>query len=212
MRRYGRAARAGIASGNCISGSHFLQGAFPPPSAHDLQVLPGKQELHSERRKDVARTVELICPHCESEQLYAVDEITGSMSCRNCQQGIDLEIPDGQRSSENLDQCFLCGGHRFYVQKDFNPRLGLVIFALGVLFSYHTYGITLFAASAVDFFLYKKLPTVIVCYRCRALYRRFANTEKFKPYDPSVALKYVKMKTRQGASSESSHQAVRPTS
>lgn len=152
----------------------------------------------------MSKQVEFICPNCEAEIVYDVQDQVAEVRCGNCGETTRLSLSENVRKGHSVDQCCVCEGHRFYVQKDFNPRLGLLIFLIGVIFSYHTYGITLFVASGIDFVLYKILPTVIICYNCRAIYRGFENGSKFKPYDPNVAIKYVKMKERQEAVHESS--------
>lgn len=161
-----------------------------------------KKESTKRERGSVGARIEFICPTCAKENLVEADLLEDTVRCSQCGSSTALVLSEGVRSGASVDQCCLCGGHRFYVQKDFNPRLGLAIFAVGVLFSYHTYGITLFVASAIDFVLYQVLPTVIVCYRCRTLYRGYRTTKKLKAYDPNVAIKYVKLKNREVESHE----------
>jgi len=90
-----------------------------------------------------------------------------------------------------LERCGVCGHDKFYLQKDFNPRLGLLIFAIGVIFSYHTKFISLFVATAIDFILYYIIPTVTICYQCRAIYRGFKENPAHRGYNHVHALKYI---------------------
>lgn len=141
----------------------------------------------------MSKTVEFLCPHCGAENTLEVVQTGGAPECVSCGETIAMH-PAGALRRGKVDECCICGGYRFYTQKDFNPRIGLLIFVIGVIFSYHTYGITLFVASAIDFVLYQVLPTVIVCYNCRAIYRGLQGGGNFKPYDPGVAMKYVRVK------------------
>jgi len=94
-----------------------------------------------------------------------------------------------------IDRCAVCGNKGFYLQKDFNPRLGILIFAIGVIFSYHTRFLSLFIATAIDFILYYVLPTVTVCYQCRAIYREGKENPQHQGFHHVTALKYSKTAT-----------------
>ncbi len=89
----------------------------------------------------------------------------------------------------------MCGNQRFYLQKDFNARLGLGIFAIGVLLSYHTYFLSLLIATLIDFALYYFLKTVTICYQCRAIYRNFEIDPNHRGFDPHIGMKYTKTAT-----------------
>jgi len=77
-----------------------------------------------------------------------------------------------------------------YVQKDFNRRLGLAIVLLGVLFSYHTYGLSLLVCAIIDFILYRVLPLVTVCYKCGAIHRGFVSNPRHVGFDMHTAEQY----------------------
>jgi hypothetical protein len=83
------------------------------------------------------------------------------------------------------------------VQKDFNPRLGILIFIIGVIFSYHTYFISLFVATLIDFILYQVLKTVTICYRCRAVYRGFEEDPTHRGFDHNLALSLVEKEEKE---------------
>jgi hypothetical protein len=135
-------------------------------------------------------TVEFLCPHCNAEQKADLSAET-ALPCRNCHQPVSLTISEKIKNAGQIDHCAVCGNTEFYLQKDFNPRLGLLIFALGVLFSYHTKFISLFVATAIDFVLYYVLPTVTICYQCRAIYRGFKENPEHQGFNHLKALKYV---------------------
>lgn len=138
--------------------------------------------------------IEFLCPHCRQE-LSADLAQTTEMACRHCRHPVRLQVSESLRRSGRVDVCAACGNQHFYLQKDFNSRLGLFIFALGVLFSYHTYFLSLLVATAIDFVLYKVLKTVTICYQCRAIYRLFEEDPHHRGFDPHLAMKYIKSAT-----------------
>jgi hypothetical protein len=137
--------------------------------------------------------VEFLCPHCRAENKTA-SEIK-QIVCKNCGKSIDLKLTEQSRDSNQVNQCAVCGNQRFYLQKDFNPRLGILIFAIGVIFSYHTKFLSLLIATAIDFALYYLLPTVTICYQCRAIYRGFTENPGHQGFNHLTALKYSKTAT-----------------
>jgi len=84
-------------------------------------------------------------------------------------------------SSEN--KCLLCEGDHFYLVKDFNRAIGILIFVVGAILSIWTYGISLAVAALIDAILYKKLPFLKVCYMCDSEYRGVPILKTDKGYD-----------------------------
>jgi hypothetical protein len=80
-----------------------------------------------------------------------------------------------------VERCWLCGNGEFYIQKDFNRRLGLTIVVgsalvifLIMLFKGHLVGIyCLLAVALADWVAYQLRPEVTVCYLCQTIYRGF---------------------------------------
>jgi len=132
-------------------------------------------------------TVEFICPHCNVEQKteWSPDS---SLSCEKCHAPL---LHFTSANADIVERCGACGHDKFYLQKDFNPRLGLFIFVIGVVFSYHTKFISLFVATAIDFILYYVIATVTICYQCRAIYRGFKENPAHQGYNHVHALKYI---------------------
>jgi hypothetical protein len=135
-------------------------------------------------------TVEFICPHCHAEQKadLSTDAV---LNCRSCGRPASSTSPERLSESGVVNRCLVCGHSKFYLQKDFNPRLGILIFAIGVIFSYHTQFISLVVATVIDFVLYYIIPTVTICYQCRAIYRGFEKNPEHQGYSHVQALKYV---------------------
>ncbi len=49
--------------------------------------------------------------------------------------------------------------------------LGCGLVAVGALLVPWTYGLSLIALSLIDYWLYRRLPEAVVCYRCDTVYR-----------------------------------------
>lgn len=127
-----------------------------------------------------------LCPHCSGENVYVSGEEWRNFACEHCGKAIPLAVSDSIRGAGVVDLCMVCGKDLFYLQKDFNRTLGCAIIVLGAVASLYTYGLSLLAAAAVDWVLYKRLPDVTVCYFCNSIYRGFAANPKHKGYDLNI--------------------------
>lgn len=144
-------------------------------------------------------TVEFVCSNCEKDILADLNKNDETIQCPHCSHKVSVSLTNSMKKGGKVDRCPICGKIRFYVQKDFNPRLGLLIFAIGVIFSYHTYGLTLLIATVIDFILYKVLKTVTICYNCRAIYRGFEEDSTHRGFDHNLAMSLVEKKEKQSA-------------
>jgi len=86
-----------------------------------------------------------------------------------------------------VTRCIVCGEDKFYVQKAFNQKVGCLIIAAGAALVPWTYGLSLGVCAAVDWLLYKLLPSVTVCYVCRASYGGLPLNPDHRPYDLMTA-------------------------
>jgi hypothetical protein len=106
-------------------------------------------------------------------------------------------------SGERVDLCSRCGTTAFYVQKDFDQRLGCAILAAGAAValgvSWRFGGIwfvpVLLAVAAVDFVLARRINPVVICYQCDTEYRDVPDASSVRGYDPHVAERFVETKT-----------------
>ena len=136
-------------------------------------------------------TVEFVCENCDKDVMLDLANGAESGECPHCGREYPIELSASMLQGGKVDRCVLCRRDKFYVQKDFNPRLGILIFAIGVAFSYHTYGLTLVIATIIDFILYKVLKTVTICYHCRAIYRDFEEDPEDRGFDHELAMSLV---------------------
>jgi hypothetical protein len=82
-----------------------------------------------------------------------------------------------------LKDCPCCGRKDFYSQKDFNRKLGVMLFVIAAILSIWTYGLSLVALYLVDLFLFRKLAMVAICYKCTTNFRKLTNMNEIRDYD-----------------------------
>jgi len=102
-----------------------------------------------------------------------------------------------------LERCAFCGNRAFFVQKDFDQRLGclamaaslaLAVFA-GWRFGWIWFTPVLLATVFIDWAIAARVGTVTICYRCNAEYRDVERNPRHRAYDPHVAERYAEVKT-----------------
>ena len=89
-----------------------------------------------------------------------------------------------------FETCPYCLCHQFYTQKDFNRLLGCVVVMVGIILVPKTYGLSLPVVALMDWFLYRKVPTMVICYRCGTEYRGFSVPTRFKSFIHAIGEKY----------------------
>jgi hypothetical protein len=121
------------------------------------------------------------CPKCDAAlPVHASKPDTPeTITCGGCGREIPFSLSPAVRADEAVDRCPVCNGADFYVRKDFNPKVGLTIVAIGAVISacfywfkrdLIAYGI-LAAATLIDLVIYGRLKEVTVCYRCHSEFR-----------------------------------------
>lgn len=113
-----------------------------------------------------------------------------SASCAGCGREQRLAFDQHVDSGGRLDGCPRCGYHTLCIQKDVNPRFGVILVAVtfGALFfsglpiPYMLVGLVLLAS--LDWLLLRTLvKRLLICYRCKAQYRGFAPGPGCRPFD-----------------------------
>ena len=133
----------------------------------------------------------------------AAGEVNCSSPSKHSPVSIAFSHSDAVCRGERVDACSRCKSTAFYVQKDFDQRLGCAILALGaslaVVASWRFGGIwfvpILLAFAALDFGLARRVPPVVICYRCDTEYRDVPGAGRYRPYDPHVAERDAAVKT-----------------
>lgn len=127
-------------------------------------------------------TVQLTCPNCGSgAHIYPKLSATHA-SCEVCQHTWPVTFTSELEKGIVRD-CPQCQRKDFYIQKDFNRKIGVVLFVIAAILSIWTYGISLIVLYLCDLLLFKKLGNVVACYKCQALFRGVANENEIRPFD-----------------------------
>jgi hypothetical protein len=118
-----------------------------------------------------------------------------SLTCHICGKAWPLRWSEPVLRDNVLDVCPLCGDTHFYIQRDFNPNLGLVIavagcvfaFVLGLVYDFRWLFAALVVLALVDGFLYWRLPDIAKCYLCKSEFRDYAPNPRHGRYDLALA-------------------------
>jgi hypothetical protein len=91
-----------------------------------------------------------------------------------------------------LKDCPGCERKDFYSQKDFNRKLGVILFVLAALISTVMlwYGLnplwylsTFIVLYALDFVLFRRLNLIAICYKCQTVFRNVKNIEEIPGFN-----------------------------
>ncbi len=128
--------------------------------------------------------------HCDKCAQYSKFDLKPDMiiACSHCgkEWGKVTDLKD------IFQHCPVCQCRQFYTSKDFNQFIGCAIMLIGIVLVPVTYGISLPAFALIDWFLHRKVPTLINCYQCGSEFRGFENKPNFKPFMHHIGLKYDK--------------------
>jgi hypothetical protein len=126
--------------------------------------------------------VQITCEKCKSSVEVIPTENATKALCDVC--GHITEVKFTQNHLKNqLKECAVCERQDFFIQKDFNRKVGVTLFIIASILSIWTYGISFIVLYAMDFFLFKKLHYVAVCYKCNTIYRGAENTLQIPAFD-----------------------------
>ena len=126
--------------------------------------------------------VQITCNGCGSSIEVVPDHLAQKVQCDVCQHVQDVNFTKEQEAGI-LKECPVCSRQDFYKQKDFNVKIGVVLFVIAAILSIWTYGMSLVALYLVDLFLFRKLSLVAVCYKCRTNFRRVSNMAEIRDFD-----------------------------
>jgi hypothetical protein len=141
------------------------------------------------------------CSACMRSRDHAGDE-DGPRACAGCGRPY-AALFAGVVGGAGVERCGFCGNRVFFLQKDFDQRLGCLFMALSLgiaLFVGWKYGWiwftpVLLATVVVDWIVAARVRPVTICYRCDAEYRDVPTNPRHRGYDPHVAERYAATKT-----------------
>ena len=119
------------------------------------------------------------CPQCDAGLPVDASRTPAQITCGACERVIAMDWSDAVRADEAVDKCPVCSGAEFYTRKDFNPKIGVTIVAIGAsisaIFYYFKRDLIAYSilavATLVDLVIYGRLKEVTVCYRCHSEFR-----------------------------------------
>jgi len=141
------------------------------------------------------------CPDCLTVRDFDAPA-SGESACAKCGRAFTASFPE-RSDPVPIERCVFCGNRAFFLQKDFDQRLGCLFLALSLglaLFVGWRWGWiwftpVLLATVVVDWIVAARIRPVTICYRCDAEYRDVPLHPRHRGYDPHVAERYARVKT-----------------
>ena len=127
---------------------------------------------------------------------------SGEFECAKCGRRYAVRAPSSLGPA-GVERCAFCGNRAFFLQKDFDQRLGCLFMAVslaaalfaGWKFGWIWFTPVLLATVVVDWIVATRVRPVTICYRCDAEYRELPTNPRHRGYDPHVAERYAEKKT-----------------
>lgn len=141
------------------------------------------------------------CPDCLTAREHAESD-AGSFACAKCGRTYTVNLP-GAAGASGIERCGFCDNSAFFLQKDFDQRLGCLIMAtslaaalvVGWKVGWIWFTPVLLVSVVVDWIVATRIRPVTICYRCDAEYRDVPVNPNHKGYDPHIAERYAERKT-----------------
>jgi predicted RNA-binding Zn-ribbon protein involved in translation (DUF1610 family) len=146
------------------------------------------------------------CPNCGRSYIQMIGSEAAALrrpdfSCVDCGFNLPLDLKVLE-ARQPVRSCGICGCGEFYLQKDFNRRLGLwmvvgtcLIAVLVMLLVDHLLGLVVLGVlTLIDWFLFRRLKAVSVCYLCNAIYRGFPPNPEHGAFYLGSEEKYKKLR------------------
>ena len=127
-------------------------------------------------------TTHITCPECGSGIHIHPKVSAEAAQCSVCQHVVELNCSTDLEGGQ-VKQCPVCGRHDFYSQKDFNRKIGVLLFIVAAIASIYTYGLSLVFLYLIDLFLFRKLKPIVVCYKCQTIFRNAKNAHEIPGFD-----------------------------
>ena len=115
--------------------------------------------------------VEFLCRECNHSNRVDANAASDLVCCEAC--GKNYGEVSGFANDKGVQSCGICGCRDLYTQKDFSRKVGCAIAAIGAVLAPFTKLISLFVCALIDLLLYRSLPLITNCYRCKTIYRDF---------------------------------------
>lgn len=127
-------------------------------------------------------TVTMTCPECGSGIHIYPNAKASKAQCDVCQKVVDVHFTK-EHEAGILKECPNCSRKDFYQQRDFNRKIGVMLFVVAAIASIWTYGLSFVVLYAFDFLLFKRLSSVAICYKCDTIFRNVTNLKEIHGFD-----------------------------
>lgn len=142
------------------------------------------------------------CGDCLTAREFPIPE-PGAFRCAKCGKPFAVREDASAPGPGGLERCFFCGDRAFFLQKDFDQRLGCLIMAVSLALAllvgwklgWIYFTPVLLATVLVDWIVAARVRLVTICYRCDAEYRDLPQNPRHRGYDPHIAERYADTKT-----------------
>ena len=127
-------------------------------------------------------TVHCTCPECGSAINVEPTLEAKKANCDICGHVININFNESHLNSV-LTDCPVCERKDFYGQKDFNRKIGVMLFIVAAILSIWTYGLSFVALWLLDLFLFRKLGWITICYKCQTVFRQVENQSEIHEFN-----------------------------
>jgi predicted RNA-binding Zn-ribbon protein involved in translation (DUF1610 family) len=169
------------------------------------EVAPEPGEL----RPPVERaSLQFLCPRCDEMFLYQSEDMPSkqeTLRCPHCELRFmeGVEVP---RANSPVKKCWVCGNEEFYVQRDFNRELGLlivvasamIVFLIMLLMDPFLGILCLVVIAVVDLIIYSSITNCTVCYLCQSIYRGYPLNPQHKGFYLGTEERFKRMRVDWG--------------
>ena len=131
--------------------------------------------------------IAFVCDACDRPIYIRWGGARDGVECDHCRHRHALSTNPANLEEGQVQRCLRCGLDRLYVQKDFNKKIGLGVFAVAAILSVPTWGLSLLVATLIDLGLYYLLGDVTICYSCSTQHRGFQANPEHGAFDLHVA-------------------------
>ncbi len=126
--------------------------------------------------------IQITCSNCGSSVEVVPDIQATKVSCDVCQHVTEVSFNE-KHIQGDLEVCPVCSRQDFYKQKDFNRKIGVLLFVIAAILSIWTYGLSLVVLFIFDLILFKKIGFVAICYKCNTNFRNLGNMAMIRDFD-----------------------------
>ena len=141
------------------------------------------------------------CPTCLEAREHSPTD-AGDFRCAKCGAAYSARLA-GTAPAGPVERCGFCGNRAFFLQKDFDQRLGCLLMAISLAAALFVgwkvgwiwFTPVLLVSVVVDWIVASRIRPVTICYQCDAEYRELPVNPRHRGYDPHVAERYASRKT-----------------